>query len=105
MAASFDRELPTIFGKMESSTSTYTTTSSPLPEVKSYVAFNAPEMHSGVKQRTLNEMNNSFNSIASDTSTCLLGRPIAPMVANTFLLNSKAAIDSMLTWMESFFRN
>ena len=26
------------------------------------------------------------------------------MVTNTFLLNSKAAIDSMLTWIESFFQ-
>ena len=47
VAASFDRELPTIFGKIETSTST--TTSSPLPVVKSYVAFNVPETHSGVK--------------------------------------------------------
>ena len=100
VVASFGRELPTIFVKMETSTST--TTSSPLPAVKSYAALNAPETHSGVKQRTLNEINNSFNSITSDISSCLSGRPVALMVANTFLLNSKAAIDSMLTWMESF---
>lgn len=31
-------------------------------------------------------------------------RVIALMIANSFLLNSKAAIDSMLTWTESFFQ-
>ena len=49
-------------------------------------------------------MNNSFNSITSNILSFLSGRPVALMVANTFLLNSKAAIDSMLTWMESFFQ-
>ena len=49
-------------------------------------------------------MNNSFNSINFDISSCLSGRPVALMVANTFLLNSKVVIDAMLTWMESFFQ-
>ena len=100
--ASFGWELPTIFAKMATSTSA--TVSSHLPVVKSYVAFNESETHSGVKERILNEMNNSFNSITYDISSCLSGRPISFMVANTFLLNSKAAIDSMLTWIESFFQ-
>ena len=102
VAVSFGPELPTIFGKMETSASS--TASSPLPALKSYVAFNAPETHSGVKQRIINEMNNSFNSITSDISFCLSDHPSALMVANTFLLNSKAAIDSMLTWMDFFFQ-
>ena len=64
--------------------------------------FNAP---AGVKQRILNEMNKSFSSITSDISSCLTGRPVALLVANTFLLNSKAAIDSMLIWIKSFFQH
>ena len=92
---SFGRDLPTIFGNMDSATST--SDSSPLPSVKSYTAFNAPETHSDVKQRILNEMNNSFSTITSDISSCLAGRPVVLMVANTFLLNPTAAIDSMLT--------
>ena len=47
VVASFGRELPTIFGKMEISSST--TASSPLSAVKSYVVFNAPETRSGLK--------------------------------------------------------
>ena len=49
-------------------------------------------------------MNDSFNSITSDISSCLAGRPITLMVTNTLLLNSKTAIDSILTWMESLFQ-
>ena len=46
VAASFGRELPTIFGKMD--TSTTTSTSSPLSTIKSYAVFKAPETHSGL---------------------------------------------------------
>ena len=83
-------------------TSTRATVSYHLPVVKSYVAFNEPETHSGVEERILNEMNNSFNSITYNILSCLSGRLISFMVANTFLLHSKAAIDSMLTCIESF---
>ena len=88
---------------MDSATST--SASSPFPSVKSYAAFNAPETHSGVKQRILNEMSNSFSTITSDISSFLAGRPVVLMVAKTFLLNSKAAIDSMLIWIKSFFQD
>ena len=103
VTASFGRELPTIFSKI--GTSAFATVYSPLPAVNSYVAFNIPDTYSGVKQRILKEINNSFNSITSDISSCLSGHPIALMVANTFLLNSKASIDYMLTWMESSFKS
>ena len=102
MVVSFGRGLPTIFGKMKTSVSA--TTSSPLPAVKSYLAFNASETYSAVKQRIVNGINNSFNSITSDISSCLSGRPIAHIVTKTFLLNSIAAIDSMLSWIDSFFQ-
>ena len=69
VAVSFGHELPTIFGKIKTSTSA--TTSCPLPAVKIYVTFNAPETHSGIKQRILNELNICFNSITSDISSCL----------------------------------
>ena len=102
MVVSFGQELPTMFGKMKTSVSA--TASSALPAVKSSLAFNASETYSAVKQRILNEINNSFNSITSDISSCLSGRPIAHMVTKIFLLNSKAAIDSMLSWIDSFFQ-
>ena len=47
-------------------------------------------------------MNNLFATIIGDMSSCLAGPPVALMISNTFLLNSKAAIDSMLIWMKSF---
>ena len=87
---------------MESTTTT--SASSPLPSIKYYARFNAPETHSGVKQCILNEMNNSFATVTSDISSCLAGHHVALMVGNIFLLNPKAVIDSMLTWTESFFQ-
>ena len=69
VAASFGRELPTIFSMMKTSVSS--TFSYPLPVVKSYVTFNAPKTYLGVKNRILNGMNNSFSSITSDISSCL----------------------------------
>ena len=89
MVVSFGRELPTIFGKMKTSVSA--TTSSPLPAVKSYLAFNASETYSAVKQRIVNGINNSFNSITSDIYSCLSGRSIA-------------YIDFMLSWIDSLFQ-
>ena len=79
MVVSFGQELPTIFGKMKTSVSA--TTSSPFPAVKSYLAFNAHETYSAVKQRILNEINNSFNLITSDIYSCLSGRSIAYMTS------------------------
>ena len=84
-------------------TSTLSTVSSSLPTMKVYVAFNAPETHSGIMQRIMNEVNTSLASITNDISSCLVGRPVVLLIANTFLLNSKAAIDSMIIWIESFF--
>ena len=48
VSVSFGRELQIIFRKMDSTTTS--STSSPLPSIKSYTAFNASETHSGVKQ-------------------------------------------------------
>jgi len=66
VAVSFGCDISTIFGKIENIASS--TAPLPLSTIKSYVACNAPENHSGIKQRILNEMNNSFVSITSDIS-------------------------------------
>ena len=96
VAASFGRDIPTVFGKVDSS-SIVDASSSPLPAVKTYFAFNVPESHSGVKQRILDEMQNIFASITSGISSCIAGLPQALILANTFLLNSREAVDSILT--------
>ena len=103
VAAFFERDLPTILWKMDSTTTT--TASSPSPSIESYAAFNAHTTHSGVKQRSLNAINNSLAIITSVISYCLAGHPVALMIANTFHLNSKVVINSMLTWMEPFFQD
>ena len=66
VAVSFGCDISTIFGKIENIASS--TALSPLSTIKSYVVCNASENHSGIKQRILNEMNNSFVSITSDIS-------------------------------------
>ena len=66
VAVSFGCDISTIFGKIENIASS--TALSPLSTIKSYVVCNASENHSGIKQRILNEMNNSFVSVTSDIS-------------------------------------
>ena len=101
VTASFGKDIPTVFGKVDSS-SVVGASSSPLSTVKTYFAFNVPESHSGVKQRILDEMQNIFASITSDISSRIAGLPQALMLAKTFLLNSREAVDFLLTWMDSF---
>ena len=47
--ASFSREIPHFFGRIESSSSIQSSSSHPLPSVKEYGNFNALVSHSGVK--------------------------------------------------------
>ena len=103
-AASFSRELPQIFGRVESSSSIQSSSSHPLPSVKEYDNFNSPVSHSGVKQRINDEMINVTATITSDISSRLAGLPISLMLANTFLVNARSTVDSLLTWMESFYQ-
>ena len=43
------------------------------------------------------------SSINSDISLRLADLPVALMLANTFLINAKSSIESLLTWMDSFY--
>ena len=105
VSASFARELPPIFGKVDSSASGVPSSSShPLPSMKTYDLFNSPETHSGIKQIILDEMDNIFDSISGDITSCLSSSSVALMLANTLLVQSKAIVDSLLTWIESFYQ-
>ena len=102
-SASFARELPPIFGKVASSTSTSSSsTIHPLPSMKAYVDFNSTDI--GIKQTIIDEMDNVVDSITSDVSACLHSSPVALMLANTLLVQSKSIVDSLLTWIESFYQ-
>ena len=102
-STSFTRELPPIFGKVYSSESGVPSSSTyPLPSMKTYELFNSRDTHSGIKKIILDEMNNIFDSISSDITSCLPASAVALMLANTLLLQSKAIVDSPLTWIKSF---
>ena len=45
-----------------------------------------------------------FDSITSNVSTCFDASPIALMLTNTLLVQFKSIVDSLLTWIESFYQ-
>ena len=49
-------------------------------------------------------MINVTATITSDFSSRLAGLSISLMLANTFLVNARSTVDSLLTWMESFYQ-
>ena len=49
-------------------------------------------------------MDNVVDSITSDVSACLHSSPVALMLANTLLVQSKSIVDSLFTWIESFYQ-
>ena len=105
VSTSFAHELPHIFGKVDSSTSGVPLSfTHPLPSMKSYQLFNSPDTHSGIKQTILHEIDNIFDSISSDITSCHSSFFVALMLANTLLVQSKAIIHSLLTWIESFYQ-
>ena len=104
VAASFNRELPSIFGRVDSCSSGGQLVSThPLRLIKLREYFNAPDNQSGVKQRILLELNNIINSISADIFPSLAGAPLASMLDQNFLLKSHATIDSIIMWMDNFY--
>ena len=104
VTASFGRELPQIFGRVETSPSGSLPSSiHPLPSIKVYELFNSPGTHSGIKHQITDNISHILSSINNDISSRLAGLPVALMLANTFLVNAKSSIESLLTWMDSFY--
>ena len=76
--ASFPRELPPIFVKVNSSTSSVPSPSTHvLPSTKSYELFNSSDTHSSIKQTILDKMDNIFDSISRDIISCLSSSSVA----------------------------
>ena len=67
VAASFNRELPSIFGRVDSTSSGGKLASTyPFPLIKSREHFLTPANQSEVKQRIFLELKNIINSISAD---------------------------------------
>ena len=103
MAVSFGPELPQIFGRVESSTSsTLLSSTHPLPSIKLYDNFASPGTHSRIKQQITDDIAHILSSITSDISSRLAGLPVALMLANTFLVNAKSRIEFFLSRASSW---
>ena len=102
-AASFGRELPTLFGRVEpSSFNGQLASTHPLPSIHAYKSFNAPDNLSGVKQRIIHKMTTTVSRITAEISQRLAGSLVANSVALNFLLKSQEVILSLVSWMENF---
>ena len=103
MAASFLRDLPPSFGKMDASSSK-AASSHPLPLVKLYARFSSQDIGAEIKQRIIDEMDSTISSISTGINSCLHSSPVALMLVNALVARARAVIDSLTTWMESFYR-
>ena len=75
VAVSFNREFPSIFGRVDSTSSGHLVSTHPLPLVKLRENVNAPDNQAGVKQRILLELDNIVNSVLEDILSCLASSP------------------------------
>ena len=96
--ASFGRELPTLFGRVEpSSVGVQFAPTHPLPSIHDYKRFNAPDNLSGVKQRIIGKMTTTISKITAEMSQYLVGNVIANTVALNFLLKSQEFVLSLIS--------
>ena len=101
--ASFGRELPTLFGRVEPSLSDVQLASThPLFSINNYTHFNAADNLSGIKQRILSKINTIISRINAGIGQCLSGNVVANSVALNFLLKSQEAVLSLVSWIENF---
>ena len=94
----FGRELPTLFDRVEPSTFNRKLASThPLPSIKAYKSFNAPDNLSGVKQRIIHKMTTTVAKITAKISQRLTEILVANDVALNFLFISQEVILSLLS--------
>ena len=102
ITSSFDRELLLAFGKVDSITSSNSSSTHPIPQLKTYANFSSPDSQTVVKKRICNEMANATFFI-NDNITSRLSLPVASGLAHTFLIRSTQVINSLLIWMDNFY--
>lgn len=101
--ASFDREFPTLFGRVEpTATGGELVSTHPLPLLKLYTNFNDPYNLSDVKGRMLSGMTSTVSNITIGIAQRLAGTMAVHNVASNFSLKSQHVIFSLLTWMDDF---
>ena len=104
MADYFSGKLPQMYGRAEvSSFGALPFSSHPLFSIKLCDNFNSPGTHSRIEQQIMDDISHILLSITSDISYRLAGLHVALMLENTFLVNAKSSIESLLTWMDSFY--
>lgn len=105
VVASFNRELPSIFGRIDStSSSRHPVFTHLLLLIKLREYFNAPDNYSRVEQRIILELDHIVNSVSADIVSCLVGAPFSLILTQIFLLQSRSTVDSILTWMDKFYQ-
>jgi len=87
IASSFGREIPILFGKVDS-ISPPNSSIHPLPQLKNYANFSSPDSQTGIKERFYDNMANTTISIKDNITSRLSTLPIASLLANTFLIHS-----------------
>lgn len=86
-AASFLRELPTLFDRVKPfSFNNQLASTRYWPSIHTYTSFNAPDNLSGVKQRIIHKMTATVSKITVEISQRLSGSLVANTVALNFLL-------------------
>ena len=92
-AASFGRELPTLSGRVEpSSTDGHLASIHSLPSIHDYRQFNAADNLSGVKQRITGKTTTAVSKITAEISQRLAGNLTDNTVALNLLLKSQEVI-------------
>ena len=102
ITSSFGRERPLIFSKVDSITSSNSTTH-PLLQLKTYAKFSHVDSQTGVKERIWDEMTNITSFINDNITSRLSTIPVASLLAHTFLIRSTQAINSLLTWIDHLY--
>ena len=88
-AASFGRELSTLFGRVGlSSSGGHLASTHPLPFINNYKSFNIPDNLSGVKQGILSKINTIISRINTEIGLRMAGNVVANTVALNFFLKS-----------------
>ena len=102
-AASFGRELPGMFGRVEPfSTGGHLASTHPLPSIHYYKRFNVPKNLSGTKQQIIGMMTTTVSKITAEISQQLTSNFITNTVALNFLLKYQEVVLSLISWMENF---
>ena len=96
IASLFGRELPILFGKVDSISSPNAYLQ-PLPQLKSYSYLSSPDSQPGIKERICDEIASTTASITDNITSRLSTSPVVNLLVNTFLISNTQVIKFLLT--------